>query len=117
LEGPQGLVASVRKLIGVTNPLLAEPGTIRGDLGIEVGRQMNINAPCFFFCLPFMMCIATFITSKQSYITLVDYIYRNVVHGSDSPDNGVREIGKLYVIYILSSQNFDIYGNSWRAFD
>lgn len=53
-EGP-GVVASARKLIGVTNPLQAEPGTIRGDLGIEVGR--------------------------------------NVVHGSDSPENGVREIG------------------------
>lgn len=54
LEGP-GVVASARKLIGVTNPLQAEPGTIRGDLGIETGR--------------------------------------NVIHGSDSPDNGEREIG------------------------
>lgn len=54
LEGP-GVVASARKLIGVTNPLNAEPGTIRGDFGIEVGR--------------------------------------NVVHGSDSPENGLREIG------------------------
>ncbi|XP_024392429.1 uncharacterized protein [Physcomitrium patens] len=54
LEGP-GVVASARKLIGATNPLNAEPGTIRGDLGIEVGR--------------------------------------NVVHGSDSPENGLRELG------------------------
>ena len=53
LEGP-GVVAAARKLIGVTNPLNAEPGTIRGDFGIEVGR--------------------------------------NVVHGSDSPENGLREI-------------------------
>ncbi|KAJ7567299.1 hypothetical protein O6H91_02G141500 [Diphasiastrum complanatum] len=52
-EGP-GVVASARKLIGSTNPLTAEPGTIRGDLAIAVGR--------------------------------------NVVHGSDSPDNGEREI-------------------------
>eukprot|EP00850_Spirogloea_muscicola_P012999 SM000086S23051 [mRNA] locus=s86:286071:287688:+ [translate_table: standard] len=50
-----GVVASARKLIGVTNPLQAEPGTIRGDLAVEVGR--------------------------------------NVVHGSDSPENGEREIG------------------------
>uniref|UniRef100_A9S8I9 Nucleoside diphosphate kinase n=1 Tax=Physcomitrium patens TaxID=3218 RepID=A9S8I9_PHYPA len=54
LEGP-GIVASARKLIGATNPLNAEPGTIRGDLGIDVGR--------------------------------------NVVHGSDSPENGLRELG------------------------
>jgi nucleoside diphosphate kinase len=35
-EGP-GVVASAQKLIGVTNPLQAEPGTIRDDFGIEVG--------------------------------------------------------------------------------
>lgn len=28
----EGVVASARKLIGATNPLNAEPGTIRGDL-------------------------------------------------------------------------------------
>jgi nucleoside-diphosphate kinase len=52
-EGP-GVVKSARKLIGATNPLEAEPGTIRGDLAVEVGR--------------------------------------NVVHGSDSVENGEREI-------------------------
>lgn len=31
-------MASARKLIGVTNPLEAEPGTIRGDLAIQKGR-------------------------------------------------------------------------------
>ncbi|KAG5602487.1 hypothetical protein H5410_033857 [Solanum commersonii] len=50
-----GVVASARKLIGATNPLNAEPGTIRGDLAVQTGR--------------------------------------NVVHGSDSPDNGKHEIG------------------------
>ena len=55
LEG-DGVVASARKLIGATNPLAAEPGTIRGDLAVEVGR--------------------------------------NVVHGSDSPENGERETGE-----------------------
>ncbi|TVU49626.1 hypothetical protein EJB05_00944 [Eragrostis curvula] len=50
----EGVVASARKLIGATNPLQAEPGTIRGDLAVQTGR--------------------------------------NVVHGSDSPDNGKREI-------------------------
>ncbi|KAF5203235.1 Nucleoside diphosphate kinase, partial [Thalictrum thalictroides] len=49
-----GVVASARKLIGVTNPLQAEPGTIRGDLAVQTGR--------------------------------------NVIHGSDSPENGKREI-------------------------
>lgn len=52
-----GVVASARKLIGVTDPLEAEPGTIRGDFAVHKGR--------------------------------------NVVHGSDSPDNGVREAGML----------------------
>lgn len=55
-----GVVASARKLIGATNPLAAEPGTIRGDLAVEVGR--------------------------------------NVVHGSDSPENGERETGEGTVV-------------------
>lgn len=61
LEGP-GVVASARKLIGVTNPLNAEAGTIRGDFAIEVGR--------------------------------------NVVHGSDSPENGLREIGNDSALFV-----------------
>ena len=48
-----GVVASAHKIIGATNPLASEPGTIRGDYAIQVGR--------------------------------------NVIHGSDSPENGERE--------------------------
>lgn len=33
-----GVVASARKLIGSTDPLQAEPGTIRGDLAVQTGR-------------------------------------------------------------------------------
>lgn len=36
----EGVVASARKIIGATNPLTAEPGTIRGDFGISVGRNL-----------------------------------------------------------------------------
>ena len=54
------MVASFRKLVGATNPLSAEPGTIRGDYGRVTGR--------------------------------------NIVHASDSPDNGVREAGVLHGI-------------------
>lgn len=36
----EGVIASARKLIGATNPLNAEPGTIRGDLGVNVGRNL-----------------------------------------------------------------------------
>lgn len=50
-----GVVAAARTLIGKTDPLEALPGTIRGDFGIDKGR--------------------------------------NVVHGSDSIENGLREIG------------------------
>lgn len=35
LEG-EGAVAAVRKTNGATNPLDAEPGTIRGDFGLEI---------------------------------------------------------------------------------
>lgn len=46
-------VAAARATIGATNPVEASGGTIRGDFGMEIGR--------------------------------------NLVHGSDSPENGVKE--------------------------
>ncbi len=39
LEG-DGVVASARKIIGATNPLNSEPGTIRGDLAVSIGRNI-----------------------------------------------------------------------------
>jgi nucleoside-diphosphate kinase len=35
-----GVVASARKIIGATNPLASEPGTIRGDFGVNIGRNL-----------------------------------------------------------------------------
>lgn len=53
LEGPQA-VAAARATIGATKPVEAGPGTIRGDFGMMIGR--------------------------------------NLIHGSDSPASGEREI-------------------------
>jgi nucleoside-diphosphate kinase len=39
LEGT-GAIESVRKTMGKTNPSEADPGTIRGDLGLELGRNL-----------------------------------------------------------------------------
>ncbi len=36
----KGVVAAARKMIGKTNPLESEPGTIRGDFGIDIGRNI-----------------------------------------------------------------------------
>jgi nucleoside-diphosphate kinase len=36
----EGVIASARKIIGATNPLNAEPGTIRGDFGVSIGRNL-----------------------------------------------------------------------------
>lgn len=36
----EGVIAAARKIIGATNPLTAEPGTIRGDFGINIGRNL-----------------------------------------------------------------------------
>jgi nucleoside-diphosphate kinase len=55
-EGKNAVVAA-RMTMGITNPAEAAPGTIRGDLGMEIGR--------------------------------------NLVHGSDSPENAVNEV-KLF---------------------
>jgi len=35
-----GVILSARKMIGATKPLEAEPGTIRGDLSINIGRNI-----------------------------------------------------------------------------
>ena len=53
LEGPKA-VEVVRATMGATDPKKAPPGTIRGDFGLDIGR--------------------------------------NLVHGSDSPENAVTEL-------------------------
>lgn len=35
-----GVIASARKLIGATNPLMSDVGTIRGDYGVSIGRNI-----------------------------------------------------------------------------
>jgi nucleoside-diphosphate kinase len=57
LEGTNA-VAAARKTIGATRPQEAEAGTIRGDLALEVGR--------------------------------------NLVHGSDSVENGQSEVANFF---------------------
>ncbi|HIF42792.1 MAG TPA: nucleoside-diphosphate kinase [Dehalococcoidia bacterium] len=49
---------AVRNTIGQTNPTTSPAGTIRGDLGLDIGR--------------------------------------NLVHGSDSPESAVRELGLFF---------------------
>lgn len=51
-------VAAARATIGATKPVEASPGTIRGDFGMEIGR--------------------------------------NLVHGSDSPENGDLEASNFF---------------------
>lgn len=56
-EGNDAIKAA-RNTIGATNPVEANAGTIRGDFGMEIGR--------------------------------------NLVHGSDSPENGVKEVALFF---------------------
>ncbi|WP_420630501.1 nucleoside-diphosphate kinase [Candidatus Leptofilum sp.] len=51
-------VAAARATIGATKPVEAAPGSIRGDFGMEIGR--------------------------------------NLVHGSDSPENGIKEASLFF---------------------
>ena len=39
LKGPSA-ISTTRKIMGVTNPVDAAPGTIRGDLGVDMGRNL-----------------------------------------------------------------------------
>ena len=36
----KSVVSTGRKLVGATNPLAAEPGTIRGDFAVDIGRNV-----------------------------------------------------------------------------
>ncbi len=36
----EGVIAAARNLIGATNPLTSAPGTIRGDFGVSIGRNL-----------------------------------------------------------------------------
>ena len=36
----EGVVGSARTLIGATNPISSAPGTIRGDYGVTIGRNI-----------------------------------------------------------------------------
>ena len=36
----EGVILNARKLIGATKPLESEPGTIRGDLAVNIGRNI-----------------------------------------------------------------------------
>lgn len=56
-EGKEA-IAAARATMGATNPVSATPGTIRGDFGMEIGR--------------------------------------NLVHGSDSVENGVKEVALFF---------------------
>jgi nucleoside-diphosphate kinase len=40
IEGPEDTFAVVRRMMGVTNPAEAAPGTIRGDYGIETQENL-----------------------------------------------------------------------------
>lgn len=40
----KGVVAASRLMIGATNPLVSNPGTVRGDFGVEVDRYVSENA-------------------------------------------------------------------------
>lgn len=42
----EGVVKSARKLIGATNPLEAEPGTIRGDLAVQARTSLPPALMC-----------------------------------------------------------------------
>ncbi|GIN38187.1 MULTISPECIES: nucleoside-diphosphate kinase [Heyndrickxia] len=54
----ENVIATARQMMGSTNPKDAAPGTIRGDFGVTVGK--------------------------------------NIIHGSDSPESAVREIGLFF---------------------
>lgn len=66
-------IAAARSTMGATNPVAAATGTIRGDFGMEIGR--------------------------------------NLVHGSDSPENAVNEVNLFFSE--AERVNWDRLTDSW----
>lgn len=54
----KNVITTIRTMVGATNPVSAAPGTIRGDFGLEIGR--------------------------------------NLIHASDSPENGDAEVSLFF---------------------
>ena len=40
VEGPEGTIGALRTMMGTTNPLESDPGTIRGDFALEIGQNI-----------------------------------------------------------------------------
>ena len=40
IAGKSGTIELIRTTVGATNPAKAAPGTIRGDFGVEIGRNL-----------------------------------------------------------------------------
>lgn len=59
------VIQIIRNTVGATNPTNAAPGTIRGDFGLEIGR--------------------------------------NLIHASDSPENGEQEVALFFQPHELVS--------------
>ena len=57
IEG-KDVIEIIRSTVGATNPVKAAPGTIRGDFGVNIGR--------------------------------------NLIHASDSPENGTSEVALFF---------------------
>lgn len=93
----EGVVKSARKLIGATNPLEAEPGTIRGDFAVQAsGGWLGAG----FWAAGFGQRVKVDSTQRARArasmpvpVPLCLQVGRNVVHGSDSTENGERETG------------------------
>ena len=103
-----GVVKSARKLIGATNPLEAEPGTIRGDFAVQARRLAlpRLVTPPRLGCwsegwdvatsvggCEFPGCRLCHFLHPHPPMPFPAQVGRNVVHGSDSPENGERETG------------------------
>ena len=63
-------VEAVRQLMGATDPLVASPGTVRGDLALSIGK--------------------------------------NLVHGSDSPENALQEVKLFFESNELVDWDWDL---------
>lgn len=105
----QGVITYGRKLIGATDPQKSEPGTIRGDLAVVVGRYYFADKHCLFLILT--ICA---LFGHHNLITVC--VCRNIIHGSDGPETAKDEINLWFkpeeLVSFISNAEKWIYGDN-----
>ena len=109
------VVKTGRKMLGATNPLESDPGTIRGDFAIDVGRyalcSTTYNAIFYIHIHIYIYILNSYSNIHGVSIYSILHFNRNICHGSDSVESAEREIGLWFGSEGV--QSYDSHSHDW----